>query len=463
MTKETAFDLIIIGSGPGGYVAAIRASQLGLKTAIIEKETLGGVCLNWGCIPSKALIHAAEQFSSIANLRAMGITVDTGTFDYEQVYLSSRKAAARLSKGVEFLMKKNAITVFRGSAAFTDANTVMVDEEVRLIAKNFCIATGSSPRALPGFDFDERNILSSTGALQMKTLPKRVAILGAGAIGVEFSYILSTFGVDVHLIEMLDQLLPLEDHETVEILEKSFRKNSIHVSLSTKALSCARVNNELVLSLQNPEGATDCAVDKIIVAVGRLPNSLHLGLEKTGVETEGGFIKVNAYYATAVPHIYAFGDVIKTPLLAHVASAEGVLAVEHIAGIETPQTIDYTMVPSAIYGEPSLASFGLTEHTATQKGLPCAKAVFPYRANGKAVAVEKIDGMVKIVYHKETREILGAHIAGESATEIIHELLLAGKASVPLEEIASMVHAHPSISEAIKEAAGSIEKKSIHI
>lgn len=463
MAEESSFDLAVIGGGPGGYVAAIRASQLGLKTALVEKDTLGGICVNWGCIPSKSLIHQAEQFSSIEHLSKMGITIDTEHFNYEQVYQTSRNAAARLSKGVEYLMKKNGITVFHGTAEFVDAFHLSVDGTTKVAASHFLVATGSSPRPLSGFDFDEKRILSSAGVLGMRTLPGRVAILGGGAVGVEFAHILSSFGVAVYLVEMLDQILPSEDHETVAVLARAFKRSGITIFTSARAASYEQNGDELLVSLESQNAGAQIAVDRIIVSVGRKPNSSGLGLEKIGVETEAGFIKTGEYYTTSVPHICAIGDVIKTPQLAHVASAEGELAVEHIAGHATGAAIDYSLVPSAVYCEPQIAGFGVTEKKAMETGLHYAKAVFPYRGAGKAIAVEKPDGMVKIVYHRDTKEILGAHIAGTEATEVIHELLLAKKAGLRPRDIAGAIHAHPSISEAVKECAGIIENKVIHI
>jgi dihydrolipoamide dehydrogenase len=290
-----------------------------------------------------------------------------------------------------------------------------------------------------------------------------VAILGGGAVGVEFAYILSSFGVAVYLVEMLDQILPLEDHETVAVLARSFKRSGITIFTSARAASYEQKGDGLLVSLESQNAGPQIVVDRIIVSVGRKPNSSGLGLEKIGVETEAGFIKTGEHYTTSVPHISAIGDVIKTPQLAHVASAEGELAVEHIAGHATGAAIDYSLVPSAVYCEPQIAGFGVTEKKAMETGLHYAKAVFPYRGAGKSIAVEKPDGMVKIVYHRDTKEILGAHIAGTEATEVIHELLLAKKAGLRPRDIAGTIHAHPSISEAVKECAGIIENKEIYI
>ncbi|MBN1980289.1 MAG: dihydrolipoyl dehydrogenase [Chitinivibrionales bacterium] len=463
MSVTTQFDLVIIGGGPGGYVAAIRASQLGLKCAVIEKDALGGVCLNWGCIPSKSLIHHAHLYSSIGTLRKMGVTVDTTTFSYEKVFAASRAASSRLSKGVEFLLKKNNVTIIKGSAVFSDSTHVLVNSKDTYSARFILIATGSSPRTIPGFDFDEQMVLSSTGALSLTTLPKSITILGGGAIGIEFSYIFSSFGVEVHCIEMLDQMLPLEDSETVEVVVRALKKKGVQFYPSTKATNWTKDEKGCSITLETSEGVSHVHTEKILVAVGRKPNSENLGLEKIGVKPEAGFIPFGDYYTTVVPTIYAIGDVIRTPLLAHVASAEGELAVEHMVGQAIHKTIDYSAVPSAVYCEPQIASFGMTEKKASLSNIPFSKVVFPYRAAGKSVAIEQTEGIVKLLYNAETKEILGGHIAGAEATEIIHELLLAKKAELLPQDIANTIHAHPSISEAVREAAGMVDNKAIHV
>lgn len=457
------YDLLIIGAGPGGYVSAIRASQLGLKTAVIEKDNPGGVCLNWGCIPSKSLISQAQKFTYLKDLENMGIKTDTSGFNYESIYKKSRLAATKLSKGVEFLLKKNNIELIKGTAKISKKNTVTVDEDRQYTAKNILIATGSRPKIIPGLEFDEDGILSSTGALSLKTLPESMAIIGAGAIGVEFAYILSSFGVQVHLIEMLDTILPLEDKDVSDILSKAFKKNRIKIYTSTKASISEKLNTGYKVKLDADSKSDMIEVGKILVAVGRTPNSEDLGLEEVGIKTERGFIVTGDYYETSVPGIYAIGDVINTPLLAHVASKEGEIAVEHIAGKGHEIRIDQTLIPGAVYTEPQIASFGYTEAKAKEAGYKVKVYSFPYRGAGKSVAVEEPEGLVKLVCHEETHEILGAHIAGKDATELIHEILLARKAELLPEDIASMIHAHPTLSEAVMEAARGILGETIHI
>ncbi|MBU4446504.1 MAG: dihydrolipoyl dehydrogenase [Candidatus Marinimicrobia bacterium] len=461
--SDLNYDLIVIGAGPGGYVAAIRANQLGLKTAVIEKEAPGGVCLNWGCIPSKSLISQAKKYSYIGDLRKMGIKFDLSEFNYANVYKKSRIVAMKLSKGVEFLLKKNEIELIKGTAKITGPNMVTVDNDKMYSAKFILVATGSRPKVIKGFEFDEKDILSSTGALSLEQLPKSILILGAGAIGVEFAFILNTFGVEVHLVEMMDQILPLEDTETAEVVAKSFKRKKIRMYTSTLAERYDKSDNGYTVFLKQGKSESNIAVEKILVAVGRTPNSENLGLEKLGIENEKGFIRVGDYYQTGIPSVYAIGDVINTPLLAHVASKEGEIAVEYMAGHQPEPKVDPMLIPGATYCEPQVASFGLTEQKAIEQGISFGKYVFPYRGVGKSVAVEESDGIVKILYKTDTKEILGAHIAGKDATELIHEILLAKKAKLLPEDIATMIHAHPTLAEAVMEAARGVEGWAIHV
>lgn len=465
MASEFEFDLAILGAGPGGYVAAIRAAQLKLKTVIIEKDKPGGVCLNWGCIPSKALAAQAEIFHARKGLEALGCTVDTSGFNYERVYATSRKAAESLSKGVAYLLKKNNITVVKGTGVFKSAHEIDVNNgEKTVSAKNIIIATGSRPRTIPGFEFDETTVLSSTGALMLQSLPKSMLILGAGAIGVEFAHILNSFGVEVHLVEMMGRILPIEDEEVSEILRKSFQKRGITVYTSTKALSYAKTEQGVNVILQDMgDIQSEILVEKLLVVTGRTPNTDGIGLEKIGITTEKGYIPFNDYYKTNVDHIYAIGDVVATPLLAHVASKEGEITVEHIAGHPTQKSIAFDRIPGAVFCEPQIASFGLKLREAIEKGIKGKEVSFPYRGAGKTVAIGKPDGFVKIVFNEETHEILGAHIMGAEAPELIHELLLAKTTELLPQEIATMIHVHPTISETVMEAARAVEGWAIHI
>ncbi len=464
MKYKFDYDVVIIGGGPGGYVAAIRASQLGLKAAVIEKEKVGGVCLNVGCIPSKALIHQAERYQGLTEMEKLGVAIDRRGFDYKKVFNKSRKAAETLSKGVNFLLKKNKVDLIESRATITGKNEVSLANGEKITGKNIIIATGSKSKEIPGFTFDEKFVLSSTGALMQETLPNKILIIGGGAIGVEFAYIMSSFGVEVVLIEVLDRILPLEDEEISVALTRTFKKKGIKVLTETKALSMEIKDNKVSVLLEdNKKVQQALIVDQILVAVGRSPNTTGIGLEDIGVETEKGFIQVGDYYETAVPGIFAIGDVVDTPLLAHVASKEGEIAVEYMAGLTPPKKIDPMAIPSAVYCEPQVASFGYTEWRAKLESIEYEKASFPFRGAGKSVAVEQPDGMVKVLFDPKTKEILGAHVMGVNATELIHEILLAKTAELLPEDIATMVHAHPTLSEAVMESMRAAEGWAIHI
>jgi dihydrolipoamide dehydrogenase len=457
------YDLVVLGAGPGGYVAAIRAAQLGLKAAVVEKDRPGGVCLNIGCIPSKALIHDAELVRSAAELSELGVKVDLAGLDYGKAFARSRKAADTLSKGVVYLLKKNKIELVAGEGTIRGPHEIAVKGGRTLSGKNLLIATGSRPRPIPGFEFDEKSILSSNGALMLEKLPRRIGILGGGAIGVEFAHVLNAFGVEVHLVEMMEQLLPLEDGEAVEVIARSFKKRGITLYLGTKASGYTRAGSALKLTLEGKEGGKELEVDQVLVVVGRAPNTEGIGLEAIGLKTERGFIPVGDYGQTAVAGVYAIGDVVATPMLAHVASKEGEIAVEHMAGRQPHPRLDLNAVPGAVYCEPQLASFGYTEKKAREAGLSFDKASLPYRAAGKSVAIGKTEGLVKLLVDKETREILGAHVVGADATELVHELLLAKTAELLPEDLATMIHAHPTLAEAVMEAARLVEGWAIAI
>ncbi|MFP4015218.1 MAG: dihydrolipoyl dehydrogenase [Chitinispirillaceae bacterium] len=465
MAQQYEYDVVVIGSGPGGYVAAIRASQLGLKVAVVEQGKIGGVCLNIGCIPSKALISQAEVYRSRSKLISMGLKIDESGFDYGQVFKASRKAADTLSRGVAYLLKKNKIDVITGTGRLGSDHEVVVDGERKITAGAIILATGSRPRAIPGFEFDEETVLSSDGALMLEKVPPRMLILGAGAIGVEFASIMNAFGCEVHLVEMMDRILPLEDAEVTSVLKRSFLKRGIRISTSTRALSYKKNGSDVEVELESADGQkSSVTVDKILVVAGRMPNSEDIGLEELGISTVKGFVPVGDYGQTDVKSVYAIGDIVATPLLAHVASKEGEIAVEHIAG-HPPRSprIDLMAVPGAVYCEPQIASFGLTEEKAVEKGVSFKKATFPYRGVGKAVAIEESEGMAKVLYNPDTREIIGVHLVGAEATELIHEFLLARTSELLPEDLATMVHAHPTLSELVMEAARAAEGWAIHV
>ncbi len=471
---ERSFDVVILGAGPGGYVAAIRAAQLGLSAAVIEKDSPGGVCLNIGCIPSKALIHQATLYSEgKALLEKAGAVVDLSGFDYQVVWKASRLASDRLSKGVQFLLKKNKVEYIRGTGTMADAHSILVDtgsgtETIRGTA--VILATGSRPRSIPGFAIDEKAFLSSTGILMSEQLPKSIIILGAGAIGMEFAYVLRSFGVEVTVVELLDQVLPLEDAESAKVVEKAFAGRGIHIHTGARAekATVGKVGVSVSITLKDGTAAA-IEAEKVLVSVGRAPNTENLGLEALGVKLNRGYVETGAYYETSAAGVYAIGDITIQPQLAHVASKAGEMAVEHIAHLlrGTPEPhedrINPYTIPGAVYCEPELASFGLSEKKAKELAVRFEIARFPYRGIGKAVATEVPDGQVKIVFSPDTGGILGASIVGAGATDTIHELLLASHAELTIEDIAGMIHAHPTLSEGIMEAAKAGLGQAIHV
>ena len=466
------YDVVIIGSGPGGYVGAIRAVQLGLTVALVERDKPGGVCLNVGCIPSKSLIHQAEIFTHGTALTKLGAKIDLSGFNYAKVQGESAKAAATLSAGVQFLIKKNKIDYISGTGAIAGKTSVKVTgsdgKSSTVTGKNIIIATGGRPRELPGFKFDEKQIISSTGALSIKKLPKALVILGAGVIGMEFAHIMSSFGVKVTVVELLPEILLGADVEFAKQMRETFTKRGVTFLTNAKAEKVKTGKDGITLSITHDGKPSTLEADALLVAVGRAPNSENLGLDSVGIKTERGFISTGDYYQTACPNIYAVGDVINTPQLAHVASKESEIVVEHIAGNKTRHArFPADLYPAAVYTDPELAWFGPTAEALKERGLKegtdYQAVTFPYRGAGKSVAIGASDGRVKIYFSKKHHEILGAHIIGKNATELIHELLLAKQAELLPEDIAEMVHAHPTLSEATMEAARMAEGWAIHV
>ena len=461
---ESKLDIVIIGAGPGGYVAAIRAAQLGLSAAVVEMDSPGGVCLNWGCIPSKNLIQQAEDFHVLCAMEKLGVKVDRSGLDYGKVHANSRAAAAALAGGVTGLLRKNKVKVIKGRGRLAGPGKVAIEGGEILAAKNILIATGSRPMEIKGFEFDEKQVLSSTGILDLKKLPKSLVILGGGAIGCEFAFVMNAFGVEVTVVEMVDHLLPTEDFECAAVLEDSFRKAGITVHTGTRATGMARSPRSVSVSLETPGGGLKVKAEQALVVFGRRPNTEDLGLETVGLKAdERGFIPVGDFNQTATRGVFAIGDVTSTPLLAHVASREGEIAVEYIAGHAGMKNIDVDCVPSAIYCEPQVAGFGLREDEAKSQGIAINKSVFPYRGIGKAVAVGKPEGLVKLLADPQTGEILGGHVVGLNATEILHEILLAKTAELLPEDITRMIHAHPTLSEGVMEAALGLDGAPIHL
>ncbi len=459
-----AFDLVVIGGGPAGYVGAIRAAQLGIQTALVEKDRLGGVCLNIGCIPSKSLIHQAEVFRSISDLEKMGIRTDRSEFQYEKVFRQSRIVAEKLSKGVQFLMKKNGIQVYPASARFVSPNELELDGAGLIQANRFLIATGTSPRTLEGFEMDEKTILSSTGALMLQEVPSRLLVIGSGAIGMELGDVFCAFGAEVTIAEILPSILPTEDHEISRFVHQAFQKKGIRILTQTKVINHESSDLGLSVTFENSElGVWKESFTNVLVAVGRKPNTEGLGLERLGLQLNQGYIPVHDSYQTTVPHIYAAGDVTGPPLLAHLASKEAEIAVEAMAGRPTISKVSHDNVPGAIYCTPQVGSFGKRERDLEREGVSYKKFAFPYRGIGKAVAIGKSDGMIKLLSDPSTHQLLGAHIVGEQATELIHELLLSKTEGIPVDAVARMIHSHPTISEGIMEACRGLDGWAIHM
>jgi dihydrolipoamide dehydrogenase len=457
MPATQSYDLAVIGSGPGGYVAAVRASQVGMRVAIIEREELGGVCLNWGCIPTKALLKSAELFQLIKRSGEFGITSGAAAVDFPAVIQRSRQVANRLSKGVEFLMKKNKVTVIKGTGKFKDAHTLTIfnadGEEINeLRSTNYLIATGARPRNLPNLELDGKKIIASRQAMTLPQQPKSMIIIGAGAIGVEFAYFYHTIGTEVTLVEMLPQILPLEDAEAADVVRKSFQKAGIKIFTGAKVEKVEKTAKGVKVQGHSDKGAQSWEAELCLVAVGVQGNSDGLGLEQMGVEIEKSFIKTRGAYQTNAKHIYAIGDVIGAPMLAHAASHEGITAVEQMAGLPAHR-IDPRTVPSCTYCQPQVASIGLTEAKALEQGLKLKIGRFPFSASGKATASGEREGFVKLIFEEKYGEFLGAHIVGSEATELLGELCLAQThGSIP-ESIGNTIHAHPTLTEAVMQAA----------
>ncbi|MDX1958727.1 MAG: dihydrolipoyl dehydrogenase [Leptospiraceae bacterium] len=469
------FEVVVIGGGPGGYVAAIRAAQLGFKTAVIEKEKMGGVCLNWGCIPTKALLQSAHLLEEMKKAQEFGISAQGIQVEFGKVIERSRKVADQMAKGVDFLMKKNKIEVVFGTASFIEENKVLVssgDSKKEITADRFIIATGARSRPLPGLAFDQNLVLSSREAMVEKSAPKKIGVIGAGAIGVEFADFYASMGSEVVIIEYLDHLLPNEDEEISQVLEKSFLKRKIEYKLGMSVYATEKKENSVVLKIKNKNNVSETSeieVDKVLVGIGLVPNTEDLNLEKFGVVLSKGFIDVNERYATKCKSIYAIGDCTGNPLLAHVASMEGIKAAEAIA-IELKKSselkyhpINYDLIPGCTYCHPEVASFGLTEKKAIALGFDVKVGKFPFTASGRAQAIGDTNGMVKIVTNAKHGEILGAHIIGPSATEIIAELVLASSNELSVHEIIQTIHAHPTISEGVLEATSAVLGEAINI
>ncbi|HEX2788388.1 MAG TPA: dihydrolipoyl dehydrogenase [Ignavibacteria bacterium] len=465
------FDVVVIGSGPGGYTAAVRAAQLGFKTAIIERDRLGGVCLNWGCIPTKALLKNAEIMNTLGHLKDYALSADNISFDFPKIIARSRGVADKSEQGVKYLMKKNKITVFVGSAYINKDKTIKItgkDGKVleTIKSKHTIIATGARARTLPGIKFDEKKILSSTGAMIQEKVPKTMVIVGSGAIGAEFAYFYNAFGTEVTIIEMLPSILPVEDKEISDVVAKEFKKKGIKIFTDTKTESIEVKGNKVLTKVSGKTNET-LESDCVLLAIGVMGNIEDMGLENAGIELYKNTVKVDKDYKTNVPGFYAIGDCALIdakgkPFLAHVASAEAVNCVEKIKGLDAID-LDYLNIPGCTYCIPQVASVGLTEEKAKATGYEVKVGKFPYSANGKARGTGETAGMVKLIFDKKFDELIGAHIVGAEATEIISELVMAKTLEGTGKSIIQTVHAHPSYAESILEAAGVAHGEAINI
>ncbi len=460
------YDIIVIGSGPGGYVAAVRAAQAGKRTAIVEREALGGVCLNWGCIPTKALLKSASVYHYVKNAAAYGIDIEgEAKADITKIVARSRGVAETMSKGIDFLMKKNKIDVLRGHGSIESKGVVAVEnEEGRTLyeADHIILATGARPRQMPFIPVDGEKIITSREALVVKELPESIVVIGSGAIGSEFAFLFAQLGVKVTIVEYLPNLMPLEDEEVSKTMERAFRKMRATVYTGT-TVKAARVNDEgrCEVDIEGKKGAETLVADMVLAAVGIKTNTENIGLEKVGIELERDKIKVDEHYQTAVEGIYAIGDLIPTPALAHVASAEAIHCVDAICG-RSPQPVDYSTIPSCVYTSPEVASVGLTEKQAAEKGIELKVGRFQFTASGKAAAAGERDGFVKLLFDAATDKLIGAHFVGMNVTEMIAEPTVAKALGATAEVLAHTIHPHPTMNEAVMEAAEAALGHAIH-
>jgi dihydrolipoamide dehydrogenase len=460
------FDLIVLGSGPGGYVAAIRASQLGMKVAIVERESLGGICLNWGCIPTKALLKSANVFEYINHASDYGITVGAPKADFSGVISRSRGVADAMSKGVQFLMKKNKIEVIMGTGKLKPGKKIAVTaadgKTTEYSANHIIIATGARSRELPSMKQDGKKIIGYREAMVLPKQPAKMVVVGSGAIGSEFAYFYRAMGTEVTLIEFMPRIVPVEDEEVSKQLEKSFKKQGIHVMTSSEVTGVDTSGKGCVVTVKTPKGEENIECDIVLSAAGVVANIENIGLEDVGILTEKGKIKVDDYYRTNMPGYYAIGDCVPGQALAHVASAEGIICVEKIAN-HHPQPLDYNNIPGCTYCSPEVASVGYTEAQAKEAGYELKVGKFPFSASGKAKAAGQADGFVKLIFDAKYGELLGAHMIGYNVTEMIAEIVAIRKLETTGEELIKTVHPHPTMSEAVMEAAAAAYGEVIHL
>ena len=462
-----AYDLLVVGSGPGGYVAAIRASQLNMKVGIIERESLGGICLNWGCIPTKTLLKSAQVYDYVKDAKAFGINVSDASVDFEGMIQRSRNAANGMSKGVNFLMKKNKIDVIEGHGRLTSDKQVEVEqangEKTTYEGNKILIATGARANQLPHIPIDGEKVIEYRKAMTLEKQPKRMVVIGAGAIGSEFAYMYNSIGTEVTLVEYMDQILPVEDQEISKALRKSYKKQGITVKTGTNVKSVDTSGDGCRVTMKSQKGEETVDCDIVLSSVGVTPNIEDIGLESLGIQQDKhGKIEVDTFYQTNVEGVYAIGDVIPGPALAHLGSAEGICCVEHLAGLNS-EPLDYNNIPSCTYCSPEVSSVGYTEEQAKAAGYGVKVGNFPYTASGKANASGHTEGMVKVIFDAKYGEWLGAHMMGDHVTEMISEVVSARKLETTGHEIIKSVHPHPTMSEAVMEATAAAYDEVIHI
>jgi len=465
MTNSYDFDVLVLGGGPGGYVAAIRSAQLGLKTAVVEKENLGGICLNWGCIPTKALIRNADIVHLLGKGKEFGFKFDNLEVDYKVAVKRSRQVSKRLVKGVGFLMKKNKIEVINGFGQLSGPHSLDVEGKT-VTAANIILATGAHPALLPGMKVDGKRIITYRQAIVQDDLPESIVIVGAGPIGMEFAYIYNAYGVQVTVVEMLPHVLPNEEPEVAAVVAKDFRKQGIRLLAATRTEGIEVMDDGVKVKVKELESGKEETLNtaQVLVAIGIRPNSQGIGLDAAEVQvSERGWVPVNEKMQTNIPHIYAIGDLNGKMPLAHVASAQGIIAAETIAGAETVPIADYSNMPRCTYCHPQVASLGLTEAQAREHGYEIKTGSFPFQANGKALGLGERDGFVKIIMDAKYHEILGVHMVGPEVTELLPELSLARMLELTPEEIGRNIHAHPTLSETLMEAAHAVLGHAIHI
>ncbi len=461
------YDLIVIGSGPGGYVAAIRASQLGMKTALVEREHLGGICLNWGCIPTKSLLKSAQVYRYVTHASDYGVSLEgTAKPDYAAIVARSRSIAESMSKGVQFLLQKNNVDVVLGNGRLASKGSVIVTDsegkESTITAKNIILATGAHSRQLPNLPQDGAKIIGYKQALALPQQPKTMLVVGSGAIGSELAFFYQSIGTQVTLVEFMPQIVPLEDEEVAKQLDRSFKKAGMKIWVNSTVESVDLSGDTCVAAIKTPKNTETCQVDVVLSAVGITPNTEQVGLEELGIETDKSRVKVNEHYQTNVDGIFAIGDIINTPALAHVASAEAINCVEYIAGLN-PEPINYKNIPGCVYTTPEIASVGMTEKAAKEAGYDIKVGKFPYTASGKAATSGAKDGFAKLIFDAKYQELLGAHIIGENVTEIISELVVARNLETTAHELIKSIHPHPTMSEAIMEAVAVAYGESVNI